>query len=66
MTPDKPEFAYDIGETVDVMITGKVVERIETKHGVNYLIEQTLKSGKTAFQRAKQEHTYPHEGVDND
>lgn len=60
-TIQQPPFAFDIGETVDVMITGRVVERIQTKHGISYLIEQQLKTGSTALQRAKQEHVYPHE-----
>lgn len=58
-SPKQPaDFAFKIGETVEAMFRGEIVERIENAHGVQYLVKQTLDNGKTAFQRVKQEHTF--------
>lgn len=63
MTPKTPAnanggFVFALGETVNVMIRGEIIEQIHNDNGRQYLIKQTLANGKIACQRIKEEHTF--------
>lgn len=33
------EFAYDIGDEVEIVASGRVIERTETEHGNRYFVQ---------------------------
>ena len=50
----QPDFAFEIGETVEVTLTGRIIERKESADGKSYWIEQDLPNGRTARQSFKE------------
>ncbi len=49
MTTSHP-YDHDLGEAVEVTLTGRVIERKDTPSGDQYWVEQTLPDGRTARQ----------------
>lgn len=57
--PPAKQFDYALGETVCVMLTGRVIERKDGPTGDQYWIEQDLPNGGTARQWFKLRDIYP-------
>lgn len=53
------DFAFTLNETVEVTLTGRVIERKQGPTGNQYWIEQTLPDGRTPRQWFKERDVYP-------
>ncbi len=51
----QPIFAFDLNETVEVTLTGRIVERKQGVAGNSYWIEKTLPDGRTPRQWFKED-----------
>lgn len=52
------EFAYAVGEPVEITLQGIVIERTNGEEGDKYWVEQTLPNGRTARQWFKERDVY--------
>lgn len=57
--PKPKQFDYALGETVQVTLTGRIIERKDGPTGDQYWIEQTLPDGRQARQWFKLRDVYP-------
>lgn len=57
--PTTHDFAYARGETVEVTLTGTVIERKDGPTGNQYWIEQSLPDGRKPRQWFKERDVYP-------
>lgn len=61
MTAAREKPAFALGETVDVMTTGTVIEIITTAKGRDYLVRATKDDGRDIYIRKAEPYIFEHE-----